>query len=345
MKTLTAPRLLSRALAREPLKNPPVWLMRQAGRYLPEYRAVREKAGGFLEMIRQPEHAAEVTLQPVRRFGLDAAILFSDILVPLEAMGMPLIFDEHGPKLPRPLRSRSDIDRLTIPVPAETMPYVGEALRMVRRALPETTSLIGFCGAPFTLASYAIEGGTGKSFANLRALMYHCEADFAVLMDKLAATVASHLAYQIENGAEVVVLFDTWAAALGRDDYVRYALPWSRRVLADLPRGVPRIVFAGAGDHLLADLAELPAEALAIDHRTSIELAFRRFGDRRALQGNLDPAALLAPPEEVHRRTLALLREVGGRPGHILNLGHGVIKETDPACVAAFVAAAREYRA
>ncbi len=216
MKTLYAPRLLSRALAREPLDRPPVWLMRQAGRYLPEYRATREKAGGFLEMIRQPEYAAEVTLQPVRRFGLDAAILFSDILVPLEAMGMPLIFDEHGPKLPRPLRSRADIDRLITPVPAETMPYVGEALRMVRRALPEATALIGFCGAPFTLASYAIEGGTGKSFANLRALMYHSEADFAVLMDKLAATVASHLAYQIENGAEAVVLFDTWAAALAR---------------------------------------------------------------------------------------------------------------------------------
>lgn len=337
-------RLLSRALAREIVPRAPVWLMRQAGRYLPEYRAVREQAGGFLEMIRNPEYAAEVTLQPVRRFELDAAILFSDILVPLEAMGMELVFDEHGPRLPRPLRSRADIERLQAPIPSETMPFVGDALRLVRRALPETTSLIGFCGAPFTLASYAIEGGTGKTFSNLRALMYHSERDFAALMDKLTSVVASHLSYQIECGAEVVVLFDTWASSLSREDYLRFAQPWSRQVLEALPRGTPRIVFAGAGDHLLDDLALLPAEALAIDHRTSIDAAFRRFGDRRALQGNLDPAVLLATPQEVHRRTLALLREVGGRAGHILNLAHGVIKDTDPACVAAFVAAAKEYK-
>ncbi|MEO6710075.1 MAG: uroporphyrinogen decarboxylase [Planctomycetota bacterium] len=339
---MSTKRLLARALAREKLPRPPVWLMRQAGRYLPEYRAVREQAGGFLQMIRNPEFAAEVTLQPVRRFGLDAAILFSDILVPLEAMGMELVFDERGPHLPHPLRSQSDIARLSNPVPAESMAFVGEALRLVRRDLPEATSLIGFCGAPFTLASYAIEGGTGKTFSHLRALMYHDERGFGILMDKLAATVTAHLAYQIECGAEAVVLFDTWASALGREDYQRYAMPWSKRILESLPAGTPRVVFAGAADHLLLELASLPAEALAIDHRTSIDSTFRRFGEQRALQGNLDPAVLLATPEEVHRRTRALLKEVGGRAGHILNLGHGVIKDTDPACVAAFVAAARE---
>ncbi|HUR28870.1 MAG TPA: uroporphyrinogen decarboxylase family protein, partial [Planctomycetota bacterium] len=207
---MTTRRLLTRALAREPLPRPPVWLMRQAGRYLPEYRAVRAEAGGFLEMIRRPELAAEVTLQPVRRFGLDAAILFSDILVPLEAMGMELVFDERGPHLPKPVRSRSDIERLSTPLPAESMPFVGEALRLVRRDLPGSTALIGFCGAPFTLASYALEGGTGKTFSSLRALMYHAEEDFGFLMDKLAAMVARHLAYQVEHGAEAVVLFDTW---------------------------------------------------------------------------------------------------------------------------------------
>jgi uroporphyrinogen decarboxylase len=344
MKTLSATRRLTRALLREPLDRPPVWLMRQAGRYLPEYRAVREQAGGFLEMIRQPEHAAEVTLQPVRRFGLDAAILFSDILIPLEAMGMELVFDEHGPSLPRPVRMRADIERLRVPVPGESMGYVGEALRFVRRDLPDSTSLLGFCGAPLTLASYAIEGGTGKSFAELRKLMYHHETDFRALMEKLARTTALHLAYQVEQGADAVVLFDTWASALGREDYVRYALPYSRQALEGLPAGVPRVVFAGASDHLLDDLSTLPAEALAIDHRTSLDRAFRRYGDRRALQGNLDPAALLATPEEVHRRVTALLAEAAGRPGHVLGLGHGVMKETDPACVAAFVAAAREYR-
>ena len=258
---------------------------------------------------------------------------------------MELVFDERGPHLPHPLRSSADIERLAQPIPAESMAFVGEALRLVRRALPESTSLIGFCGAPFTLASYAIEGGTGKTFSHLRALMYHAERDFGALMDKLSATVASHLTFQIEHGAEVVVLFDTWASALGREDYLRYAQPWSQRVLEALPPGTPRIVFAGASDHLLDDLATLPAEALAIDHRTSIDAAFHRFGDRRALQGNLDPAALLATPQEVHRRTLKLLEEVGGRAGHILNLGHGVIKDTDPACVAAFVAAAKEFSA
>jgi uroporphyrinogen decarboxylase len=342
MKTIFAPRLLARALAREPLPRPPVWLMRQAGRYLPEYRAVREQAGGFLEMIHNPEWAAEVTLQPVRRFGVDAAILFSDILVPLQAMGMELVFDERGPHLPRPLASRADVDRLGAPVPEESMGFVGEALRLVRRDLPESVSLLGFCGAPFTLASYAIEGGTGKSFAKLRGMMYRSEADFGVLMDKLARTAARHLEYQIRSGADAVVLFDTWAGALGREDYARFALPWTRAVLSALPRDVPRIVFAGASDHLLDELASLPAQALALDHRTSLDRAFRRYGDRRALQGNLDPAVLLASPEEVHRRTTALLAEVGGRPGHVLGLGHGVLKETAPECVAAFVAAARE---
>lgn len=340
--TTTAARLLCRALARERLPRPPVWLMRQAGRYLPEYRAVRQQAGGFLEMIRQPEHAAEVTLQPVRRFGVDAAILFSDILVPLEAMGMELVFDERGPLLPKPLRSRAQIDELRVPEPAESMPYVGEALRLVRRGLPEETALIGFCGAPFTLASYAIEGGTGKTFSHLRALMYHSGRDFAALMDKLAAMVAAHLRYQADNGAETLVLFDTWAGALSGEDYRRFALPWSRRVLEQLPRGIPRVVFAGTSDHLLEDLATLPAECLALDHRTSIDGAFRRYGATHALQGNLDPAVLLAPPDEVYRRTRALLAAAASRPGHVLNLGHGVIKDTDPACVAAFVAAAKD---
>ena len=335
-------RLLVRALRREPVERAPVWLMRQAGRYLPEYRAVRAEAGGFLEMIREPRYAAEVTLQPVRRFGMDAAILFSDILVPLEAMGMELEFDETGPHLPQPLRNRHDVERLRVVDPAESMPFVGEALRLVRAGLPEETALIGFCGAPFTLAAYALEGGSTKQFAHLRRAMYREFDLFEALMDKLAAQVSAHLRYQIACGAEAVVLFDTWAGTLTREDYRQFAAPWSRRVLGEVGSAAPRIAFAGESGQFLDELVELGAEAVSLDHRTDIGAAFERFGGRVALQGNFDPAALFAKPEEVLRRTRALLDRVGGRRGHVLNLGHGVFKDTDPESVAAFVAAAKE---
>jgi uroporphyrinogen decarboxylase len=335
--------LLVRALRREPVERTPVWLMRQAGRYLPEYRAVREQAGGFLAMIWNPQFAAEVTLQPVRRFGVDAAILFSDILVPLNAMGMRLEFDERGPVLPEPLRAQRHVDALEVVDPREAMPYVGEALRLVRAGLPQETALIGFCGAPFTLAAYAIEGGTSKQFAHLRRSMYRDTAFFNTLMDKLAAQVAAHLRYQIECGAEAVVLFDTWAGSLTRPDYLRYSAPWSRRVVRDIAGLAPCIAFAGEADHLLEDLVQLGADAVSLDHRTSLKQAFVRTRDSVALQGNLDPAALFASPAEVARRTHALLSEVDGRAGHVLNLGHGVFKDTEPDCVAAFVDAAKEH--
>ncbi len=336
-------RLLLRALRREKTERAPVWLMRQAGRYLPEYRAVRHEAGGFLEMIREPRYAAEVTLQPVRRFGMDAAILFSDILVPLEAMGMPLVFDENGPSLPVPLRDAKAIAALAVVDPAKTMDYVGEALRLTRAGLPEETALLGFCGAPFTLASYAVEGGTSKQYAFLRRMMYRDFASFSALMDKLAEQVVRHLRYQVECGADAVVLFDTWAGSLTRSDYLRFAAPWSRRVLRELAGVAPRVTFAGTSDHILEDLFELGADAVALDHRTPIGAAFERARGRVALQGNFDPAELFAAPDEVRRRTHALLDEVGGRPGHVLNLGHGVFKDTDPECVGAFVAAAKEH--
>ncbi|MBL8898452.1 MAG: uroporphyrinogen decarboxylase [Planctomycetes bacterium] len=335
-------RLLLRALRREKTERAPVWLMRQAGRYLPEYRATRAEAGGFLEMIKEPRFAAEVTLQPIRRFGMDAAILFSDILVPLEAMGMKLVFDEHGPGLPEPVRDRAAIERLEVVTPAEAMAYVGEALRLTRAGLPDETALLGFCGAPFTLASYAIEGGTSKQFSHLRKLMYRDEASFEVLMEKLAQQVERHLRYQVACGADAIVLFDTWAASLTREDYLRYAAPWTRRLVVELAGVAPLVLFGGAADHLLDDLLAMGANGVALDHRTSIGAAFERAAGRCALQGNLDPAALFATPAEVARRTHALLDEVGGRPGHVLNLGHGVFKDTDPECVGAFVRAARE---
>ncbi len=340
----TESKLLIRALRREATERTPVWLMRQAGRYLPEYRAVRGQAGGFLEMIRAPELAAEVTLQPVRRFGMDAAILFSDILVPLEAMGMRLIFDEHGPQLPQPIRTRADVDALRLTDPRESMQFVGDALRLVAAGLPADKTLIGFCGAPFTLASYAIEGGTSKSFANLRTLMLRSESTYHALLDKLAEMVARHLEYQVNCGAEVVVLFDTWASQLGRDEYLRSAAPWSRAALGSVRGKVPVIAFAGHADHLVEDLAELPIEGLALDHRTDLPAAFERTKQRVALQGNFDPSLLLGTPESVFAKTQTLLATVEDRPGHVLNLGHGVLKETNPECVGAFVRAAQERR-
>ena len=335
-------RLLMRALRRETTERAPVWLMRQAGRYLPEYREVRKQAGGFMEMIREPKYAAEVTIQPIRRYGMDAAILFSDILVPLEAMGMKLIFDDHGPSLPIPVRDRKAIDALRVVDPAATMGFVGEALRLTRAGLPDETTLLGFCGAPFTLASYAVEGGTSKQFSFLRKLMYLEFASYSALMDKLAAQVIAHMKFQVASGAEAVVLFDTWAGSLTRTDYQKYAAPWTKRVVDGLAGVAPRVLFAGESGHFLDDLFAFGAEGVALDHRTSLSEAFTRANGRCALQGNFDPAALFAAPDEVFRRTNALLDEVGGRPGHVLNLGHGVFKDTDPECVGAFVRAAKE---
>jgi len=330
-------KLLLRALRREPVERTPVWLMRQAGRYLPEYRAVRAQAGGFLEMVKDPELAAEVTLQPIRRFGMDGAILFSDILLPLEAMGMELLFDEGGPKLPTPLRSLADVEALSVGDPARDLAYVGRALELLAAALPPQVTLLGFAGAPFTLASYAIEGGTSKSFLELKKLMYRDERAWNALMERLARIVAAHLAFQHASGAEALVLFDTWAGILTREDYRRFAAPWTARIVAEVGARAPLVLFAGQAEHLLDDLLGFGATGVAIDHRTDLASAFERARGRCALQGNFDPGVLLANPEEVTRRTRALLDSVRGRVGHVLNVGHGVLPATDPACVDAFV--------
>jgi uroporphyrinogen decarboxylase len=317
--------------------------MRQAGRYLPEYQEVRRKAGGFLEMCRDPELAAEVTLQPVRRFGVDAAIIFSDILLPLQAMGMPLVFEEgRGPVLPGPLRDERRISKLKVAEPSVDLGYVGEALRLVRARLDPQVALLGFCGAPFTLACYAIEGGTSRTQVHVRRMMYHQPELFAVLMDKLADVVISHLRFQAESGADALVVFDTWAGQLARDDWRRFAAPALQRVFDETAGLRPRLLFTLDGGHVLDEQVALGPEGLAVDWRVDLPACLDRHGGRVAVQGNLDPAVLLAPPEEVARRTAALLAAVGGRPGHVLALGHGVMKETDPEAVAAFVETARE---
>jgi len=338
-------KLLLRALRREEVERTPVWLMRQAGRYLPEYRAVRAQAGGFLEMVRDPELAAEVTLQPIRRFGMDGAILFSDILLPLEAMGLPLAFDEGGPELSRPIRTRADVEALQAAEPARDLAYVGEALRRVKAGLPEDVALLGFAGAPFTLATYAIEGGTSKSFLEVRKLLYRDPETFEALLERLSEVVTRHLLYQAESGADALVLFDTWAGTLTREDYRRFAEPWTRRIVAKVMPRAPLVIFAGQAEHLLETQLALGATGVAVDHRTSLAHAFELARGRCALQGNFDPGALFLPPEEVARRTRALLESVRGQRGHVLNVGHGVLPPTDPESVGAFVTTAREFRA
>ena len=333
------------ALARRPTPRTPVWLMRQAGRYLPEYQEVRKKSGGFLAMAKNPELAAEVTLQPVRRFDVDAAVIFSDILLPLEAMGMELRFEEgRGPVLPSPLRGPQDVGALRIPNPEAELGYVGESLKLVGAELRDDQVLIGFAGLPFTLAAYAVEGGAPGPAATLRTLMYRHTDTFELLMKKLAATVAAHLAYQVKCGARMLVLFDTWAGQLAADDYKMFVAPWTRIVLQAVAGSVPRMVFVRGGGHLLDDVVAEGPEAIALDWRVPIGQAFERWGDKVAIQGNLDPAALLCSPDEVRHRARAILRAVDGRPGHILSLGHGVMKQTDPEAVAAFVAAAKQGR-
>jgi uroporphyrinogen decarboxylase len=338
-------KLLLRALRRETVERPPVWLMRQAGRYLPEYRALRAQAGGFLEMVRDPELAAEVTLQPVRRFHTDGAILFSDILLPLEAMGMALAFDESGPHLPRPLRTRADVEALALSDPRTSLAHVGEALKRVRAGLPDDVALLGFAGAPFTLATYAIEGGTSKSFLEVKKLLYREPETIEALLERLTAMVTAHLLFQAACGAEALVLFDTWAGTLTREDYRHFAEPWTRRIVAALAPRVPLVLFAGQAEHLLEGQLALGAAGVAVDHRTSLVRAFELARGRCALQGNFDPGALLLPPAEVARRTQKLLESVRGQAGHVLNVGHGVLPPTDPESVAAFVTTAREFRA
>ncbi|MBI2375734.1 MAG: uroporphyrinogen decarboxylase [Deltaproteobacteria bacterium] len=318
-----------------PVDRTPLWLMRQAGRYLPEYQAVRSRTS-FLGLCKTPELAAEVTVQPITRFGFDAAIIFSDILVPVEAMGMKLVFDE-GPSLPDPLRSSADVEALRVPDPVETMGFVMDAIRLFVRALP-STPLIGFAGAPYTLASYAIEGGGSRDFIKTKRFMYEQPAAFRKLGEKLADTVAAHLLAQIEAGASAVQIFDSWAGSLSKDDYLSFALPYTQQIVDRVkPSGVPVIVFAKGAHATLPELSRSGADVLGIDWTTPLSMARTLTGDRVTLQGNLDPVTLLGPIERIERQVQLVLNEARGARGHVFNLGHGILQWTPPAHVEALV--------
>ncbi len=331
-----------RACRREAVDRPPVWVMRQAGRYLPEYREVRTRVGDFLTMCRTPEIAAEVTLQPIRRFGLDAAIVFSDILTPLVPMGAELTFSP-APHIANPIRSADDVARLHAPSPWQGTEFLSETLALVRAALDPGTALIGFCGAPWTLASYLVEGTTSRSFTRVKSFALHHPEAFDRLVDTLADSMADYLRTQVVHGAQAVQIFDSWVGALAVEDARRWALRPARRLLeaiADL--GVPRIYYAHGGAHLLHDLPDLPCEVIGLDWRIDLQRAALALPDH-AVQGNLDPGALMGPDDEIRRRTLAML-ELAPQRGYIANLGHGITPDVPVHAMEAFVRTVQGFR-
>jgi uroporphyrinogen decarboxylase len=331
-----------RACRREPVDRTPVWIMRQAGRYLPEYREVRSKAD-FLTVCRTPELAAEVTLQPLRRFALDAAILFSDIMVPLDAFNIAMTF-EPGPKIAEPIRTREQVDRLSARPIGEAVPFVADTIRLLRRELDGRTPLIGFCGAPFTIAAYLVQGEGKEGFSAVKRLMYRDPATLHALLDKLTAVMADYLRLQIDAGAQAIQIFDSWAGILDEAAYREFALPSVKHLLAAVQqRGVPAIYFLNGAPHLIEIAAAERPDVLGVCWRQSLASVAARIPDQIALQGNLDPHVLFAGPEVIFDHATAIMRGVAGRPGHIMNLGHGILPDTPIVSVEALIDAVQSF--
>lgn len=327
---------LLKALLREPLDRTPVWMMRQAGRYLPEYRETRARAGNFVQLMKTPELACEVTLQPLQRYALDAAILFSDILTIPDAMGLGLYFETgEGPKFERPVRNAADIAALAVPDPEQELAYVLNAVRLIRRELNGKVPLIGFSGSPWTLATYMVEGGSSKDFSRIKALIYSDAQSAHRLLEKIADSVTLYLNAQIAAGAQAVQIFDTWGGALSDAAYREFSLQYMQRIVAGLVRNnegrkVPCILFTKNGGLWLEAMAETGADALGVDWTINIGAARRRVGDRVALQGNLDPGALYGSPERIREEVGRILADFGQGSGHVFNLGHGITPGVDP---------------
>ena len=337
---------LLRALARQPVDRTPIWLMRQAGRYLPEYRKTRDEAGSFLNLCTTPELACEVALQPLRRFPLDAAILFSDILTIPHAMGLGLHFVEgEGPAFERPVRTPRDIDRLAPPDPEDDLRYVLEAVRLLRRELGDRIPLIGFAGSPWTLATYMVEGGSSVHFARAKGLLYEQPRLAHRLLEVLAESVRTCLRSQVAAGAEVLMIFDTWGTVLAPDEYRDFSLAYLARIVRGLAAEVdtPIVLFGRGAGQWLRELAATGCNALGIDWTVDIGRARREVGDQVALQGNLDPCVLYASPGAIRDRARRLLQAYGPGSGHVFNLGHGLQPRMDPDRVAALVDAVHEF--
>lgn len=337
-----------RALLRQPVDRTPVWMMRQAGRYLPEYRATRTKAGSFMDLCRNAELACEVTLQPLERFPLDAAILFSDILTIPDAMGLGLRFETgEGPVFDKPIRSMADAKKLYVPDMASELGYVMNAVSTIRKALNGRVPLIGFSGSPWTLATYMVEGGSSKTFSKVKAMMYDEPATLHHILDVLADSVIAYLNAQIEAGAQAVQVFDTWGGVLTPRDYKAFSLNYMAKIVDGLKREhngvkIPVILFTKGGGQWLEAMADTGADALGLDWTTDIDDARRRVGDRVALQGNMDPSMLYASPERIREEVGYILQKYGSGSGHVFNLGHGIHPEVKPEHAEAFIKAVVE---
>ncbi|WP_026959596.1 uroporphyrinogen decarboxylase [Aliagarivorans taiwanensis] len=332
-----------RALLKQPVDYTPVWMMRQAGRYLPEYREVRSQAGDFMSLCRNPELACEVTLQPLRRFPLDAAILFSDILTIPDAMGLGLYFSAgEGPRFERPIESAKQVEQLPIPDPEGELGYVMDAVRTIRRELKGEVPLIGFSGSPWTLATYMVEGGTTKSFSKIKAMAFSQPQVMHQLLDKLADSVTSYLNAQVAAGAQSLMIFDTWGGVLSERDYLEFSLRYMQKIVSGLTREadgrrVPVTLFTKNGGQWLEHIAATGCDALGLDWTTNLDDARRRVGDKVALQGNMDPSMLYAPIPRIEQEVDALLAKYGEGSGHVFNLGHGIHPDVNPEHAGAFI--------
>ncbi|MGB1580334.1 MAG: uroporphyrinogen decarboxylase [Nevskiales bacterium] len=342
---------LIRALLREPVDRTPVWIMRQAGRYLPEYRATRAEAGDFMSLCRNAELACEVTMQPLRRFDLDAAILFSDILTIPDAMGLGLYFVAgEGPKFERPIRSAADIDALGLPDAEDDLGYVMNAVRTIRKELDGKLPLIGFSGSPWTLATYMVEGESSREFSRVKGLAYSDPAAMEKLLSLLADAVRDYLNAQIRAGAQVVQIFDTWGGALSAEAYTRFSLAPMQRIIDGLIRDhdgrrVPVIMFTKGGGGWLEKMAETGADCLGLDWTVDIGSARQRVGSKVALQGNLDPTVLLSSPDVIRAEVKKVMQSFGAGRGHVFNLGHGIMQQVPPEHAGVLVDAVHEFGA
>lgn len=337
--------LFLRACRRESVERTPVWFMRQAGRYMAEYRALRQNYT-LLQLCRTPDLATEVTLQPVRRIDVDAAILFSDLLIPLEPMGIPFDFIKgEGPAIERPIRSAADIDAVKVVDPRDALGYTFAAIRQIKGELGGRIPLIGFAGAPFTLASYAIEGGHSNNFALTKGLMYGDPAAWHRFADKLATVVGDYLVAQIDAGADVVQVFDSWVGALNENDYREFALPHTRKIFETIGGRVPAIHFGVASGSILHVMREAGGDVLGADWRIPLDDAWERIGYDRGIQGNLDPTLLLGPRDRLLGAAADVLARAANRPGHIFNLGHGILPMTPVENVQAVARYVREHSA
>lgn len=331
-----------RALLREPVERTPVWMMRQAGRYLPEYRASRARAGDFMSLCKNPELACEVTLQPLERFSIDAAILFSDILTIPDAMGLGLYFETgEGPRFKKTVRTQKDIEELSVTNAESDLGYVLDAVKTIRRELNGRVPLIGFSGSPWTLATYMVEGGSSKDFRRTKALIYDQPELAKMLLEKLADSVVDYLNGQIRAGAQAVQIFDSWGGALSHDAYREFSLAPMQRIVDGLikeydGRTIPVIMFTKGGGQWLEPMADTGAQCLGLDWTTDIAVARGLVGDKVCLQGNMDPSVLYAKPERIKEEVARILSRFGHGSGHVFNLGHGITPEVDPACAGAF---------